>query len=96
MFRAQNEKKKKNREGERGMMTQAKKLFGVFACLPPPNIHIIIVLGTPCHQSTGMTSYQILRGNHYRGEIAMIREDVWARVPGERWLEADAQWRRGI
>ena len=47
-------------------------------------------------QATGMTSYQMLRGKQYRGEIAMIGEDVWARVPGERRLKADAQWRRGI
>ena len=32
-------------------------------------------------QRTGMTSHQILRGKRYRGEIAMIGEDVWARVP---------------
>ena len=55
-----------------------------------------LVMRYAVRQATGRTAHQILRGKHYRGEIATLGEEVWARLPGERRLKADAQWRRGI
>ena len=45
-------------------------------------------------QSTGKAAYENLRGKPYNGEIAMIGETVWARVPGDRTMKAEAQWRK--
>ena len=34
--------------------------------------------------------------DHIEGELAQIGEVVWGRLPGERRLKAEAQWRKGI
>ena len=50
------------------------------------------------HQSSGRTSYELLRGRPYRGEICEIGESVWARRPGEppRTGKIEGRWYSGV